>query len=86
MAIVCSLIWPYLFCYFASYTTDRISSIGNIAYDANWLEYPPKVQKYFILIILRSQERVHLTGLNLIGCSLEVFGKVRIVISTLKEL
>lgn len=78
VCIACSLIWPYIFCYFASLTTDRVSAIGNIAYDVNWFDFPPKLQKYLILIINRSQEQVQFTGLNLIGCSLEVFGKVSI--------
>lgn len=76
VAMVTSLIWPFLFSNSATFATDRISFIGDRAYNTNWIDYPPKLQKYFILIIARSQENVHFTGLNMFRCTLEVFGKV----------
>lgn len=76
VAMVTSLIWPYLFSNFATFTTDRISSIGDTAYNMNWFDFPPNLQKYFISIIARSHENVHFTGLNMFRCTLEVFGKV----------
>lgn len=71
-----SMFWPYLFCYYATYITNRISFIGFAAYDTNWFDYPLDLQKHMILILARSQENVHFHGFNLIECTLEVFGKV----------
>lgn len=76
VAMFSSLIWPYLFSYFATFITNRISFVGDTAYNTSWFDYPLELQKHFILIIARSQEDVHFTGFNLVRCTLEVFGKV----------
>lgn len=70
------MIWPYQFCYYATFVSDRVGFIENVTYDLNWFQFPRKMQKYVILIILRSQKRIQFNGLNLIGCSLQVFGNV----------
>lgn len=73
---VVALLWPWLMCYYATIATDRIESLGHNAYDSNWYDYPAKLRKHIVLIIVRSQEQVIFTGLNLMGCTLEVFGMV----------
>lgn len=77
VAMFTSLIWPYLFSYFATFVTNRISFIGDTAYNTNWFDYPTKLQEHFILIIARSQGNAHFTGFNLIQCTLENFAKVK---------
>lgn len=79
VCILCSLIWPSCFCYFASVTTEKVSSVGDIAYCSNWYEYPIHLQKYVTLVIVRSQEPMYFTGFNLIRCTVETFGKVSIL-------
>ncbi|XP_031636412.1 odorant receptor 67c-like isoform X2 [Contarinia nasturtii] len=74
--IVCSLSWPSLMCYFASLATDKIASLGDVAYGSDWDKYPLSIRKYIILIIARSQEPVYFTGMNLVNCTLEVLGKL----------
>ncbi|XP_055304812.1 odorant receptor 67a-like [Sitodiplosis mosellana] len=74
--IVSSLCWPYVFCRFATHVTDQMVSIGRIAYEVNWYDSPVVWQKYLILIISRSQQKVYFTGFNLITCTLETFAKV----------
>lgn len=76
--ILWSLPWPALFCYVANLTTDRIYSLGDIAYEMDWFEYPPEIHKFFILIIARSQIPADFTGFKLIRCTLETFVQVRI--------
>lgn len=71
-----SMFWPYLFAFYATYITNRITFIGYSVYSTNWYDYPLDLQKYLILIIIRSQESVNFHGLNLIYCTMEVFGKV----------
>lgn len=73
----CVLIWPYLYCHYASFVFDRISNMRNVAYDLNWYEFPLKLRKHFILIIARSQTSTNFTGLGLIDCTSENFGKVK---------
>lgn len=76
LCIIGSLIWPYLFCYFATLTTNRIVAIGNAIYDSNWYNYKPQLQKCLILIISRSQKEVHFAGFLMVRCTLAVFGQV----------
>lgn len=68
--------WPFLFCNYANIATDRIDEIGLLTYTTDWFNYPLDLQKYMILIIARSQLPTQFTGLNLIYCNKEVFGKV----------
>lgn len=65
-----------MYCFYASNTTDRIALIGNDVYDLNWYDYPSNVRKFMILIIVRSQRPMYLSGYHLINCTLETFGKV----------
>lgn len=74
--MVSSLVWPTLFSYFANLVTDRVLAIGDSVYSLNWYDQPVGIQKYIVLMVVRSQERVQFTGLSLISCSIEVFGKV----------
>lgn len=74
--ILCALGWPYILCHYATIVKDRVSSIGYLAYDSNWPDFPSQFQKYIILFIARSQEPINFTGLKMLHCSLEVFGKV----------
>lgn len=74
--LICSLIWPTLFCLFATNASIRLSSMATVAYDMNWYMYPVDSQKFMTLIIGRSQEPVYFTGFSFIRCTLEIFGKV----------
>lgn len=76
LAIFSSLIWPYLFSHYATFATERISHLGDAVYNTDWFDFPIDLQKCFVLIMAKSQEDVHFTGLNLVGCTLEIFGKV----------
>lgn len=76
VCIICSLLWPYLFCHYGNSTMDKVSTIGDIAYNSNWFELPVKLQKQFIFIILRSHKRSSFIGFHLIPCTMQVFGQV----------
>lgn len=77
MLLNCSIFWAVLVCYFATKTTDRITSIGDVAYGSNWFDYPAKLQEYFVLCIAHSQRPATFHGCNLIHCTLETLAKVR---------
>lgn len=74
--MICALLWPTIFSHFANSTVDRVAAIGYTAYVLNWYDQPVNMQKYVILFIARSYERINFSGLNLIPCSMEAFGKV----------
>ena len=78
LGTVTSLMWPFLFCYFANLATDRVSYVCDTIYDPSWFDQPIDMQKYVILMIARSQERIYFTGLGLMSCSMAVFGNVYI--------
>lgn len=73
---VCGLLWPAIICYFATFATGQIASLGSIAFETNWYEYPTVLQKYTIFIIMRSNESVHFTGFGLVPCTLEKLKEV----------
>lgn len=81
--LLCSLLWPYLFCYCATNITNRIPSLGYVAYDSNWYDYPPELRGHITLIIRRSQEPIQFTGFKIVGCNFEVFGNVCISDTTI---
>lgn len=68
--------WCGFYCYFATMASDRLLSIGDAVIATDWYNYPVKWQKFVILIALRSGKPVYFKGLNVITCTLEVFGKV----------
>lgn len=80
VCLIGSLIWPFLYCYFATFASDRVAALSQTVFNTNWFDWPPEIQKYFILVIARSQKQFEFTGLGLLGCSLEVLGKVRALI------
>lgn len=73
---ICTLIWASIFCYFANWASDRVEENGDTVYDLNWRDYPVDMQKYVVLMLARSQERIEFNGLGLAKCTLESFGKV----------
>lgn len=67
-----------MFCFYANTVTDKILLVGDDAFDLDWYDFPPKLQKYIILIIARSKKPVFFSGLGMIRSTLETFGKVSI--------
>lgn len=82
--ILCGLVWPAIISHYATFISDRVSSIGEMAYDSNWPDYPPYLGKHIILITARSQHPVFFHGLGLVGCNREVFGRVCILMKFTK--
>lgn len=80
VCIICSLMWPYLFCHFGNSTMNLVSHVGDIAYNSNWFNYPAKIQKDFIFVVLRSHKRNCFIGFHLVPCTMEVFGQVCAII------
>ena len=84
LSFACALGWASVYCYSASFVTERILSNGNTMWSTNWFDYPPELRKYVLLIIARSQRPVFFTGLGLIKCTMETFRAVRILHITSK--
>lgn len=71
-----SLLWPFILCYFSTITTNRLKSLGQIAYDSNWYDYPLDCRLSIVLIILRSQKPACFSG-YIIYSTLETFAQVK---------
>lgn len=71
--IIISMYLPSLF---TTKITLKLSTIGNIFYTEPWYTYPRKLQTFAILMIQNSQRNRYLTGLGIVYCNLETFGKV----------
>lgn len=76
--IFCASIWASLYCYFAAFATQRISSTGDSVYKLIWFNYPLGIQKSLVLLIAQSHRPMDFTGLKIVHCSLEALGRVRI--------
>lgn len=74
--MACSLFWPVLHCYYASSITQRIEDTAVTAYSSKWFDLHIKLQKFVILMMIRSQEELHFTGWSIIYCTMETLGKV----------
>lgn len=76
MTLVLVLIWPYIFCYFADSTTERIANIQRSVYNLNWYDFPHNLRKHFVLIMAQSQRTACFDGLALVRCTLASFAIV----------
>lgn len=74
--VICSSVWPFVYCYGSSYVTNRILTLADEVFDPVCFELPNELQKYSILIIARTQKAQHIKGYGLVICSVEFFGKV----------
>lgn len=70
------LFWSFVFCYMATFSSNQVASISDIAYHVNWTEYPQIYRKYVLLIIFRSQSPGCFTGLKMFQCTLGTFVSV----------
>lgn len=66
----------YLYCYIAERVSYRLTNIGDIAHNMNWLNFPFASRKHLLLIIQQAQIPFHFSGLKLIDCNLPTFAKV----------
>lgn len=75
--LILGLFNSFYLCFSANFVSNAVESIGEIAYDGNWAEYPLICRKYVLLMILRSQRPVYFTGFKIVSCNLETFVRVR---------
>lgn len=80
--MACSLFWPFLHCYYASWITEEIDDTGATAYATHWFDLPIKMQRYVILMMIRTNESLNFTGLDIINCDMETLGKVEEFVDT----
>lgn len=68
------------FCYFGNRITMKAQDVGFEAYDADWYNYPPKIQLLLLPIVQQSQKEFIFTGYHLVECSMESFKEVKTLV------
>lgn len=71
------LIQLIIYCHLSENVTNHLALTGDLFYESQWFPLPVKLQRVYILPILRSQKDFRVTGLGIIECSLRVFASVR---------
>lgn len=66
----------FALCYLGEIATSKCATTDQEMYHAKWYNYPTKIQKYTILIMMRSQQRFVFQGFSLLPCSLPAFKEV----------
>lgn len=69
-----------IYCAFSENMTYDLLITGDYVYESPWYQLPIRLQKLYVLPILRSQRLFRLTGLDIIECSLRVFASVRLLL------
>lgn len=67
---------PFTHCYFGKLATDSFAQMSNDLFEANWVELPVRVQKYFVLMIGNAQIPLYYHGFRMVFLNLETFSKV----------
>lgn len=66
----------FALCYLGDMATSKCATTNEDVYHTNWYKYPVKMQKFIILIMMRSQKQFVFKGFSLLQCSLPAFKEV----------
>lgn len=69
----------FLLCNLGDGVTSHYANLSYSIYNKSWYLYPFKLRKYFKLIILMSQQPVHMEAFANLRCTRETFKKVNIL-------
>lgn len=65
----------FVYCYFGQQVTSKFAEVHPVIYEMHWHEYPVDLQKYLILMLMRSQRTFSFKG-YMTTCSLATFKAV----------
>lgn len=74
-----SLIETYGYAYLGSELTAEAQAVGHAVYELAWYEDSAELQRYYRLIIQRSQRETGITAAKFFVVGIEKFGKVRLI-------
>lgn len=74
-----SLIETYGYAYLGSQLTAEAQAVGQAVYELTWYEDSAELQRYYRLIIQRSQRETGITAAKFFVVGIEKFGKVRLI-------
>lgn len=66
-----------LYCVFGKVASSSYENISIYLYEANWVELPLELQKYFVVLIANAQRPLFYHGFGVVVLHLETFTKVR---------
>lgn len=67
-----------IYCFFGNELTWWGLEIGRAAYNTPWYQLTPKLRRYIVLIMLRSQKPNYMVGKKLVVCSMQSYAAVRV--------
>lgn len=77
-ALLNQVLFNYVTCNYSTNVAVKVSTVADIAIDANWYNFPVADQKLFPFVIQRSQKQIRLSGYDIFTCSRETFLTVRL--------
>lgn len=77
LTIVSGMYILYVYCYFGKKSTESHEEMFDCFYECNWLDLPPNLQKYFIIMIGNAQRPICYHGFGVAVLNLETFLKAR---------
>lgn len=66
----------FLLCYFGQQATDSFGRMSDALYETNWLNFEPKLQKYFLIAIQNAQQPLFYNGFSIMTLNLESYTQV----------
>lgn len=60
------LFWPLWICRSATLTSNAVSSIDNMIYNSNWINFPIHLQKFGILIVQKTRKPKFFHGFKIV--------------------
>lgn len=71
---------PCVYCYFGKSATESFLKMADSLYEANWIERPVSLQKYFVLAIQNAQRPLFYHGYGIAVLDLDTLANVSKVI------
>lgn len=66
----------FFYCYYGEMATTSFENLADALYESNWQNFPPQLQKYFVLMIGNAQIPLFYHGFHVSILSLNTFAQV----------
>lgn len=79
-----AVVWElFLFCYYGSKLSAKSFELLDALYESMWYEYPIEYQRYVMVMMMRMQRPLVLTGYDVVLCTLPTFTTVHLQFDSL---
>lgn len=67
----------FIYAVFGTKLAEEAAAVGDAIYDLAWYDHPAELQRYYRLILQRTQRPTCITGIKLFVVGLSTFANVR---------